>query len=236
MTRCLLVDDDREIRLSLADYLQRFGIQVHAVASAAEMRRAVKAARFDLVVLDLMLPDGDGLDLCRRLREKHSLPIIMLTAHGDPASRIVGLEIGADDYIGKPFEPRELVARIHAVLRRAPKGESADPVQRGLRAVRFGGWSLDRAQRLLMSPQQVVIALSNAEYRLLSAFVDHAGRVLTRDQLVDFTVADGVEVSHRSVDLGVSRLRQKLGDSPRDPALIRTVRGEGYLFDAKVVA
>jgi len=233
MTRCLLVDDDSEIRSSLADYLQRFGMSVLAVATGAQMRRAVKSEVFDLVILDVMLPDDNGFDLCKWMRQNHATPIIMLTAQGDPISRVVGLEIGADDYVGKPFEPRELVARINAVLRRSPAGESAS---RGVtqRSVRFEGWSLDRLQRLLVSPAQVVVALSNAEFRLLAAFVDHAGRVLSRDQLVDFTVTPRVEVNHRSVDLAVSRLRQKLGDAPRDPSLIRTVRGEGYLFDAKV--
>ncbi len=232
MTRCLLVDDDPEICASVTDYLQRFGIQVSAVGSGAEMRRMLGGASFDVVLLDVMLPDDHGFDLCRWLRQKHRLPIIMLTAQGDPLSRIVGLEIGADDYLGKPFEPRELVARINAVLRRVAQGEPS-PSRHSLRAARFEGWTLDRAQRLLLSPQQVVVALSNAEYRLLVAFIDHPMRVLSRDQLVDLTVADGVEVNHRSVDLAVSRLRQKLGDSPRSPTLIQTVRGEGYLFNSR---
>jgi two-component system OmpR family response regulator len=233
MTQCLLVDDDSEIRVSLAAYLERFGMRVSAVGTGAEMRRAMSSARFDVVVLDLMLPDADGLELCKWLRQSYTAPVIMLTAQGDPFSRVVGLEIGADDYVGKPFEPHELVARINAVLRRAPPGVAAAR-REPQRSVRFEGWALDRLQRLLTSPAQVVVALSNAEFRLLSAFVDHAGRVLSRDQLVDFTITPGVEVNHRSVDLAVSRLRQKLGDNPRDPRLIRTVRGEGYLFDVKV--
>ncbi|RQP25661.1 response regulator transcription factor [Piscinibacter terrae] len=233
MIRCLLVDDDSEIRVSLTEYLQRFGMSVLGVDSGAQMRRAVKSETFDVVILDVMLPDDNGFDLCKWMRQQHRTPVIMLTAQGDPISRVVGLEIGADDYVAKPFEPRELVARINAVLRRAPGGEAA--ALRDLpRSVQFSGWSLDRLQRQLVSPSQVVVALSNAEFRLLTAFVDHAGRVLSRDQLVDFTVTPGVEVNHRSVDLAVSRLRQKLGDSPREPSLIRTVRGEGYLFDAKV--
>ena len=235
MTQCLLVDDDSEIRISVAAYLERFGMRVSAVGSGAEMRRALMGPPFDVIVLDLMLPDADGLELCKWLRQSHTTPVIMLTAQGDPFSRVVGLEIGADDYIGKPFEPRELVARINAVLRRAPPAASAaQPDPR--RSVSFEGWSLDRLQRLLTSPERVVVALSNAEFRLLTAFVDHAGRVLSRDQLVDLTITPGIEVNHRSVDLAVSRLRQKLGDSPREPRLIRTVRGEGYLFDAKVTS
>lgn len=235
MTRCLVVDDDREIRVALQEYLQRFGMTVSAAASGAEMRRELMAGgeRFDVVVLDLMLPDASGLDLCRWVQETSALPVIMLTAQGDPGSRVLGLEIGADDYLGKPFEPRELVARIHAVLRRARRGEheSGGGPQR---VVSFEGWSFDRLLRQLVSPDRVVVALSSAEFRLLAAFVERPGRVLSREQLIELTRAPGVEVNDRSVDLAVSRLRQKLGDSPREPRLIRTMRGEGYLFDAKV--
>jgi two-component system OmpR family response regulator len=152
---------------------------------------------------------------------------------GRPRQPRAGLELGADDYLGKPFEPRELVARIHAVLRRAGKGERGAGA--GAQAlVRFEGWTFDRLRRQLVSPAQVVVALSSAEYRLLSAFVDCAGRVLSRDRLIELTRAAGVEVNDRSIDLAVSRLRQKLGDSSREPRLIRTLRGEGYLFDAEV--
>jgi two-component system OmpR family response regulator len=160
----------------------------------------------------------------------------MLTAQGDPISRVLGLELGADDYLGKPFEPRELVARINAVLRRARKGERNANAPAHQRTVRFEGWVFDRLLRQLVSPQQVVVALSSAEYRLLSAFVEHPRRVLSRDQLIELTRSAGVEVNDRSIDLSVSRLRQKLGDSSREPKLIRTVRGEGYLFDVKVEA
>jgi two-component system OmpR family response regulator len=230
MTRCLLVDDDGEIRVAVAEYLQRFGMTVTTAATGAEMRRLVDPGRFDIVVLDVMLPDDNGIELCRWLRRTSALPVVMLTALGDPANRIVGLEIGADDYLAKPFEPRELVARINAVLRRAPKADVADTAT----TVRFEGWTLDRMQRLLVSPSQVALALSNAEFRLLCAFVERPGRVLSRERLVELTSGGGVDVNGRSIDLAVSRLRQKLGDSPRDPALIRTVRGEGYQFDARV--
>ena len=235
MTRCLLVDDDREIRIAVAEYLERFGLKVTAVGTGGEMRRAVGGGSFDIVVLDVMLPDDDGMELCKWLQRRARVPVIMLTALGDPISRVLGLELGADDYIGKPFEPRELVARINAVLRRAAKGERAAPAPPRT-VLRFDGWSFDRLQRLLVSPLQVVLPLSNAEFRLLCAFLDRPGRVLSRVQLVESTAAPGVEVSDRSVDLAVSRLRLKLGDSPREPALIRTVRGEGYLFDAEVSA
>ena len=236
MTHCLIVDDDPEIRDSLQLLLQRFGMTVSTAADGRAMRSRLAADSFDVVVLDLMLPDENGLALCRWAQQQHDVAVIMLTAHGDPASRVLGLETGADDYLGKPFEPRELVARIHAVLRRVRKGtRSADlPAPH---SVRFNGWRFDRIRRELTSPQGVVISLSQAEHRLLSAFIERPGRVLTRDQLIDMTRAPGVEVNDRSIDLAVSRLRQKLEPSvpsARSPGLIRTLRGEGYLFDAEV--
>ncbi len=235
MTRCLVVDDDREIREALQEFLQRFGMTVSTAADGAEMRRLMTVGSFDVVVLDLMLPDESGLTLCQWVQSHCATPVLMLTAQGDPISRVLGLEMGADDYLGKPFEPRELVARIHAVLRRLKKGEQhADAARR--RTVTFEGWQFDRVLRQLKSPDAVVVLLSNAEFRLLSAFVDRPERVLSRDQLIDLTRAPGVEVNDRSIDLAVSRLRQKLGDSPREPRLIRTMRGEGYLFDVKVQA
>ncbi|HSW03184.1 response regulator transcription factor [Aquabacterium sp.] len=233
MTTCLVVDDDLEIRASVQDFLQRFGMTVSTAANGAEMRRIMASNKFDVVVLDLRLPDEDGLSLCKWVQATSGVPVIMLTAHGDAISRVVGLEMGADDYIGKPFEPRELVARINAVLRRLEKGRRASEESQG-RLLQFEGWQFDRVLRQLVSPTGVVVLLSNAEFRLLVAFVEHPGRVLTRDQLVDYTRAPGVDVNDRSVDLCVSRLRQKLGDSPREPRLIRTLRGEGYLFDCKV--
>jgi two-component system, OmpR family, response regulator len=233
-TRCLVVDDDQEIRGALADYLQSFGMQVAAAADGVQMRRLMSAGvKFDIVILDLMLPGEDGLSLCRWIQSEHGVPVIMLTAHGDPASRVVGLEMGADDYLGKPFEPRELVARIHSVLRRANK--SAVDAQQA-RLVRFAGWRFDRVARQLISADDVVLPLSSAEYRLLSALTERAGRVLTREQLIEATRAPGVDVNDRSIDLAVSRLRGKLGDTARESRLIVTVRGEGYLFDSPVSA
>lgn len=233
MIRCLVVDDDAEIRTALQAFLQRFGMQVRCAADGGEMRRLIGVEPFDIAVLDIMLPDESGLELCKWVRQAHGTPVIMLTAQGDPASRVLGLELGADDYVGKPFEPRELVARIHAVLRRAGAREAAGRAD-AQGSVRFGGWTFDRLRRQLVSSDQVLVALSSAEYRLLSAFVEHPGRVLSRDRLIELTRAPGVEVNDRSIDLAVSRLRQKLGDSPREPRLIRTLRGEGYLFDAMV--
>jgi two-component system OmpR family response regulator len=233
LTRCLVVDDDPELLQSVCDYLRRFGYETIAAASAAQMHALLSQGRVDIVILDLMLPDGDGLAICTALRQQPQtaqLPVIMLTAQGDPQSRVLGLELGADDYLAKPFEPRELVARIKAVLRRrAPGGErGSDGV------VEFAGWRFDRLKRQLLSPQQVVIPLSSAEYRLLSAFVERPRRVLTRDQLLDATRGQGVVVADRAIDLAVSRLRQKLAAAPDGSQLICTIRGEGYIFDAQV--
>ena len=238
--QALLVEDDADLRGLLGSYLRGYGIEARAVATAAEARRLLPAGTppaFDVLLLDLMLPDGDGLDLCRWVRERHVLPILMLTAQGDPASRIVGLEVGADDYLAKPFEPRELVARIQAVLRRTAMAPL--PPAMAMR-LHFEGWTLDRLQRQLLSPQRVVLTLSGAEFRLLSVFLAHPGRVLARTELLGLLRASGAPVptdepaALRGVDLAVSRLRGKLGDPAREPALIRTVRGEGYLFDAEV--
>jgi two-component system OmpR family response regulator len=230
--RCLLVDDDDEIRQSVAHFLARFGLVVVAAADGRAMRRILPTEPVDVVVLDIMLPDESGLQLCQWARGvKPEIPIIMLTAQGDPGSRVVGLELGADDYLGKPFDPRELVARIHALLRRA-RGATRRP--RGEEIVHFDGWQFDRMRRQLVSPTSVVIALSAAEFRLLSAFVERPGRLLTRDQLLDLTRSPGTEVSDRSIDLAVSRLRQKFNVSGRASQLIKTVRGEGYMFDVQV--
>jgi two-component system OmpR family response regulator len=231
---CLVVDDDAEIRTSLTAYLQAYGWQVSAAGDGQVMRQMLALARVDVIVLDLMLPGEDGLALLRWLgTQSDAPPVLMLTARGDTMSRVIGLELGADDYLAKPFEPRELVARLQALVRRASKGQS-QAVDDDTRLLRFGRWRFDRMTRQLISADDVGIALSSAEFRLLAAFVQRPGRVLSRDQLIELTRAPGVEVNDRSIDLAVSRLRAKLGDSSRDPALIRTVRGEGYLFDAEV--
>jgi two-component system OmpR family response regulator len=234
MARVLLVDDDPELRGLMSGYLQQYGMRVTALADGAALRRTLPTGQpgmadpFDVLLLDVMLPDDNGLDLCRWVRARYPLPVIMLTAQGDPASRIVGLELGADDYLPKPFEPRELVARINAVLRRSGPARAAPATPQAEPVVRFNGWVFDRLRRQLSSPQQVMLALSSAEFRLLSAFVDHPRRVLSRERLLDLAHAPGAEVTDRSIDLAVSRLRQKLAN----PMLIRTVRGEGYSFDA----
>ena len=234
ITRCLVVDDDPELLQSVCDYLRRFGFETVAAASAAQMRSLLSQGGVDMLILDVMLPDGDGLSICAALRQRPetaNLPVIMLTAQGDAHSRVLGLELGADDYVAKPFEPRELVARIKAVLRRrgAPAGDRG-----GDGSVEFAGWRFDRLKRQLLSPQQVVVPLSSAEYRLLNAFIERPRRVLTRDQLLDATRGQGVVVADRAIDLAVSRLRQKLSAVQDGEQLICTIRGEGYIFDAEV--
>jgi two-component system OmpR family response regulator len=231
----LIVDDDAEIRSLLGQYLVKNGLRATAVADGRAMWQALDAGRIDLVVLDLMLPGDDGLTLCRNLRAKSDVPVIMLTARGEETDRIVGLEMGADDYLAKPFSARELLARIKAILRRArslPDNLQPDSARR----LRFGEWVLDTAQRQLVSAAGVVTALSGAEYRLLRIFLGHPNRVLNRDQLVDLTQGKEADPLDRSIDVQVSRLRHRLGDDPRDPRLIKTVRGEGYVLAADVAA
>lgn len=229
----LIVDDDREIRALVGDYLRKNGYRTSLAAEGRQMRAILAETRIDLVVLDLMLPGEDGLSLCRELRSKSNLPVLMLTARGDPVDRIVGLEMGADDYLAKPFEPRELLARIRSVLRRA-QALPANLEPAAARRYRFAGWTWDTSRHQLTSPQGVVVTLSGAEYRLLQVFMTHPHRVLTRDQLMDLTQGRDADPFDRSIDLRVSRLRQKLGDDAKAPSLIKTLRGEGYVFAAEV--
>ena len=231
MLSILMVDDDAQIRQLLSDYLSGFGMSVVAVADGKAMAEALKESSFDLVILDLMLPGEDGLTLCRSLRSESDIPILMLTARGETMDRVVGLELGADDYIVKPFEPRELVARIQTILRRT-RGNRENPKEQN--EVEFMGWRLNHVMRHLVSPKELLIPLSNAEFRLLTVFVEHPNRILTREFLLDSARGRDMEVFDRSIDILVSRLRQKLNDDSRTPTLIKTVRGEGYLFDAKV--
>ena len=229
----LIVDDDAEIRGLLCKYLVKNGLRATAVGDGRAMWQALERGRVDLIVLDLMLPGDDGLTLCRTLRAKSDMPVIMLTARGEETDRIVGLEMGADDYLAKPFSARELLARIKAILRRA-RSLPANMRPEGARTLRFSHWVLDTVHRELSSASGAVTPLSGAEYRLLRIFLDHPNRVLTRDQLVDLTQGKEADPLDRSIDVQVSRLRHRLGDDPRDPSLIKTVRGEGYVLATDV--
>jgi two-component system OmpR family response regulator len=228
----LIVDDDRDIRQLVADYLQKNGLRATVVADGRQMWSALETAAVDLIVLDVMMPGDDGLVLCRNLRaSKHkSIPVLMLTARDDETDRIIGLEMGADDYVVKPFSARELLARIKAVIRRTRMLPPNLQVTEASRLIAFGDWRLDTTARHLLDPQDTIVALSGAEFRLLRVFLDHPQRVLSRDQLLNLTQGREAEYFDRSIDLLVSRLRQRLLDDAREPAHIKTVRSEGYVF------
>lgn len=233
----LIVDDDREISSLLADYLQRNGCQARVAGDGKAMARQLEQGRTDLIVLDLNLPGEDGLTLCRNLRAQTvyaTIPVVMLTARGEPVDRILGLEMGADDYLPKPFEPRELLARIRSVLRRT-QALPPNMQDNASQLARFAGWTMDFTARHLVNPDGVVVALSGAEYRLLKIFIDHANRVLSRDHLLNMTQGRDADPFDRSIDLQISRLRQKLGDDARSPQIIKTVRNEGYVLATPVV-
>ena len=228
----LVVDDDREIRDLTGRYLRKHGFRVESAADAKAMDRLLRDGRFDLIVLDLMLPGEDGLSICRRLRASTRIPILMLTAVAEDTDRIIGLEIGADDYLTKPFNPRELLARIRAVLRRAERADSAaDPVEGVLT---FSGWRLDPARRELRDPQGVLIELTAGEFGLLMALVERPRRVLSRDRLLDLTKGRDAQPFDRSIDVQVSRLRRKIEPDPKNPDMIKTVRSGGYIFTLPV--
>jgi two-component system, OmpR family, response regulator len=231
-TRLLLVDDEAALREPLADYLVRQGFVVHQAASAAEARTRLRDAAVDLVLLDIMMPGEDGLSLCRHLTESKSIPTILLTARTETTDRIVGLEIGADDYVTKPFEPRELVARIRSVLRRAGKAASTEPTEDEVLV--FDGWRLDPLKRRLSDAEGVVVPISSVEFRLLLAFVEHPRQVLDRDRLLDMVQGREAHLFDRAVDNQVSRLRRKIEVDSRNPLLIQTVWGGGYMLAADV--
>jgi len=231
----LVVDDDPEIRRLLQTYLERNGLHVTAVGDGGGMWMALEHSRVDLIVLDLMLPGVDGLELCRTLRARSRIPVIMLTARGDEMDRVLGLEMGADDYLAKPFSARELLARIKVVLRRT-RDLPVDSLEDTPEGLAFAGWTLDTRTQNLTSPDGVVVALSQAEYRLLRVFLTHPNRALSRDQLLDLTQGREAGPFDRSIDVLVGRLRRRLNDDAKEPALIKTVRGRGYLLASKVVA
>lgn len=229
--RLLLVDDEPGLREPLAAYLVRQGFAVTEAASAAEARARLLESTPDLVLLDIMMPGEDGLSLCRHLAETRAIPTILLTAKGEATDRIVGLEIGADDYVTKPFEPRELVARIRSVLRRATK--SAVPVAPD-EALVFDGWQLDPLKRRLTNADGAVVPISSAEFRLLMAFLEHPRQVLDRDRLLDLVQGREAHLFDRAVDNQISRLRRKIEADSKNPALIQTVWGGGYMLAAEV--
>lgn len=230
----LIVDDDPEICALVSDYLSQHGYRVSTAHNGVEMQRIMKKFTFDLVVLDIMLPGEDGLSLCRKLRETSEVFIIMLSAIGEETDRIVGLEVGADDYLGKPFSPRELLARIKALARRSLGAAKSPRKIVGLPDIKFINWTLDQNKRRLIAPDGVAVPLSTGEYELLLAFLENPGRTLSRDQLLDITRGREAMPFDRTIDVQVARLRKKLEADPKNPQIIVTVRGGGYQFNADV--
>lgn len=229
----LIVDDHHDIRTLVAKYLGRHGFRTSTANGGVEMRRVLKASAIDLVVLDIMMPGEDGLALCRHLRETSNLPVILLTAMVEETDRIVGLEIGADDYLTKPFNPRELMARIKAVLRRSEAlPPRSDALPRGM--VRFAHWKFETEQRQLIDRDGVAVPLSTSEFKLLVTFLDHPNMVLNRDQLLDLTAGREAKVFDRSIDNQISRLRRKIEIDAKNPAIIKTHWGGGYSFVADI--
>ncbi len=233
----LVVDDDRQIRELLGQVLEQYGFATRLVSDGRELRAALAQAPAELIVLDLMLPGDDGLALCRELRTRGNIPVIMLTARGEPIDRIVGLEVGADDYVSKPFDPRELVARIRTVLRRATAtATSADRPTGRPRCWRFDGWNFDAVRRELHNPDGAVVPLSSLEFRLLELLLQSANQILSRDQIMEAIVGRSADPFERRIDIAISRLRARLSDDRREPRLIKTVRNCGYVLTADVTA
>lgn len=230
---CLLIEDDREISTLVTRFLTKHGFRVSIAADGRAMHRILSESRIDIVVLDIMLPGEDGLSLCRRLRADSNLPIIFLTALGEESDRILGLEMGADDYIAKPFNTRELLARIRAVLRRFSNiPDTVLPAKASV--LTFEGWRIDLAKRQLHAPDGTRTVLTSGEFDLLVAFCQHPQRVLTRDQLLDLTAGRSAKSFDRSIDIRISRLRRKIELDPREPKIITTVRSGGYFFATQV--
>src|SRR5262245_49865691 len=231
----LVVEDDRETRTMIAKYLRNNACNVTAVSDGREMSRAMADHRVDLIILDVMLPGEDGLSLCRKVRSEAQTPIIMLTARGEDVDRIVGLEMGADDYLPKPFNPRELLARINAVLRRQAAAQAASSIE-GASTLAFEGWRIDLRLRELRNPEGARVAVTSAEFDLLRTFCERPGRVLSRDSLLDLTQGRNTGSFERSIDVLVSRIRRKIEPNPQDPTIIKTVRSGGYLFTPRTEA
>jgi two-component system OmpR family response regulator len=228
------LDDDPDIRRILVDYLGSQDLRVSAAANGPEMLSILENEPVDLLLLDLRLPGENGLELARRVRETSRVPIVILSERSEEADRVMGLELAADDYVTKPFSPRELLARIRAVLRRVQASEAKVAVDEELRAYRFAGWELNLRLRRLTAPDGRVIPLTNSEFSLLCAFLSAPQRVLTRDQLLERSRLHSLEVYDRSIDVTILRLRRKIESDPSNPALLKTERGAGYLFTAAV--
>jgi two-component system OmpR family response regulator len=230
----LVVDDDREIRELLSRFLRKNGLRVDIAADGREMKRVLAAGKVDLVILDRVMPGEDGLSLCRELRRLSRVPIILLTLLGADSDRIAGLETGADDYVQKPFNPHELLARIKAVLRRANDLPFQNTRQKAS-VLHFGGWTLDRNRRRLESPAKVAVVLTDGEFDLLVAFAEHPQIVLSREQLLDLARGREAAAFDRGIDMQITRLRRKIEADPEQPTLIKTIRNKGYVFTAEVV-
>ncbi|HEY0270515.1 MAG TPA: response regulator [Sphingomonas sp.] len=227
--RLLVVDDDAELRELIAGFLRDHHFDVETAADAEGMDAALARQRYDCVILDLMMPGEDGLSVLRRMRGRSQTPVIMLSAMGEDIDRIVGLEVGADDYLGKPCNPRELLARVRALLRRSARGDDETSPQTTTPRRRFGEWALDLVERTLFRANYPAAPMTDAEFRVLTAFLDRPQRVLSRDTLIELAKGSDADVFDRAIDVTISRLRKKLG--PGDP--IRTVRNEGYMFSLR---
>ncbi len=233
----LVVDDDEDILELLADYLTQNGFLADTASSGAELLARVQKKEYDLIILDIMMPGMSGLDALKEFRKKSDVPVIMLSALGESEDKISGLETGADDYLAKPFEPRELLARVNAVLRRTGKiGDDEGKAFEDIREYHFAGWTLDTVARHLVSPEGVTVNLSGTEYRLMTLFLGRPHEVLSRDYLLEQMQGRELMPYDRSLDVQVCRLRSRLNDSGREPKLIKTVRGDGYVLTADVVA
>lgn len=230
----LVVDDDAEIRELLKAYLEKHGLRATTAVDGKDMWRLLETASIDIIVLDIMMPGEDGLSLCRKLSAEKKTPVIMLTALGEETDRIIGLEMGADDYLAKPFNPRELLARINSVLRRSRAYPEGNENVADSEKLYFSDWVLDTVARHLISEDEVVVPLSGGEYRLLKIFLDRPNRILSRDQLLELLSGKQATPYDRSIDVQVGRLRKRLNDDSREPKLIKTVRSAGYVFTEKV--
>jgi DNA-binding response OmpR family regulator len=230
----LALDDDAAIRDLIADYLSQNDLRIPTVGTGKDFDAVMARETVDMVVLDVRLQGEDGMQIARRLREKSAIPILMLTGRAEEADRVMGLELGADDYLTKPFSPRELLARIRALLRRSKSQATVADAIAAVRAYRFGGWELNIGLRKLRSPQGEMVELTNGEFRMLTAFLSAPQRVLSRDQLLDLSRVHAAEVYDRSIDIQILRLRRKIEPDPAKPKFIVTQRGAGYVFSAPV--